>query len=134
MPRPENTLHTPVRGGTPTLLKYQCLGSSLSKGGNPSTYRMRIPFQGFRCTGRGPSLGQQPDGVPSFPLPGRGRQNKSPVKIPGIHPPLFEKPVYLAHTITTPSQTPYRAIPVPLQIYPHFCTFHLGLSLGGSVS
>ena len=40
------------------------------------------------------------------PLPGRGRQNKSPVKIPGIHLPLFEKPVYLPHSYHHPLPDP----------------------------
>ena len=59
---------------------------------------VRIPSQGMRRTRSRPSLGQEPDGVPSFPLPGGRCQNKPPVQIPDIHLPLFEKPVYLPHT------------------------------------
>ena len=51
----------------------------------PSRYGVRIPSQGLRRTRSRPALGQQPDGVPSFPLPGCRHHNKPPVQIPGIH-------------------------------------------------
>ena len=89
------------------ILKGRLRGRpALAKGGGPSSDSVRIPSQGLRRTPSGPSLGQQPDGVPSFPLPGCRRQNKPPVQVPGIHPPLFEKPLYLSHTHYQPLSYP----------------------------
>ena len=64
-----------------------------------------------------PPLGQQPDGVPSFPLPGRRCQNKPPVQVPGIHAPMFEKRSISLTPITNPSLTPKLANPILHQIY-----------------
>ena len=90
---------------------------------------VRVPLQ---CLRR-PALGQQPDGVPAFPLPGRGRQNHTSVHILGIHLPLFEKPVRLPHSHHQPPQLPRPADSVACQFTPCFCAFHLGfgLALGG---
>ena len=44
--------------------------------------------------------------LPKGPLPGRRRRNKPPVQVPGIHPPLFEKPLYLSHTHHQPIPDP----------------------------
>ena len=90
----------------PGLLENQGGRPALAKGGGPSSNGVRIPSQGLRRTRSCPALGQQPDGVPSFTFPGCRRQNKPPVQIPGIHLPLFEKPVNLPHTHHHPLPNP----------------------------
>ena len=105
-------------GGTPgRLLENQGGRPALAKGGGPSSNGVRIPSQGLRRTRSCPALGQQSDGVPSLPLPGRRRQNKPPVQIPGIHLPLFEKPVNLSHTHHQPLPNPISGNPATPQIY-----------------
>ena len=69
------------------LLENQGGRPALAKGGGPSSDGVRIPSQGLRRTRSRPSLGQEPDGVPSFTLPGRRSQNKPSVQIPAIHSP-----------------------------------------------
>ena len=82
-PRPERPLsHDPALPiGTP------------GKGGGPSSDGVWIPSQGLRRTRSRPSLGQEPDSVPSFTLPGSRRQNKPPVQIPAIHGALLGTPM-----------------------------------------
>ena len=118
------------QGGTPGLLENQGGRTALAKGGGPSSNGVRIPPQGLRRTRSCPALGQQPDGVPSFPLPGCRRQNKLPVQIPGIHLSCFQKPAYLPHTHHRPSPTPNRANPVLPRFAALPCAFHLGFGLG----
>ena len=55
-------------------------------------------------------LSQQQDGVPPFPLPGRGSQNHPPPQVLDSHLPLFQRPVYLPHAHHQPraiSETSY---------------------------
>ena len=99
-------LHTPVsigRGGGTGLLEHQGGRPAPARGGGPSSDSVRIQSQGLRRTRSGPSLGQQLDGVPSFPLPGCRCQNKPPVHVLDFHPPLFQRPIYLPHTHHLPS-------------------------------
>ena len=119
-PRPERPLsHDPALPiGTP------------GKGGGPSSDGVWIPSQGLRRTRSRPSLGQEPDSVPSFTLPGSRRQNKPPVQIPAIHLPLFEKPVlFPVHPSPTPPRLRGTLTQFLCKFTPCFCVFHLGFGL-----
>ena len=58
------------RGGPSGLLENQSRRAALAEGGKPLPYGMRIPTQGHGSVRGTPALGQEPDGVPSLPLPG----------------------------------------------------------------
>ena len=71
-----------------------------------------------RPTAGCPSLRQQPQSVPASPLSGLGRQNRPPVQVPGIHVPLFQKPVHPSHSRHQPRPYPAQINLVPPLIYP----------------
>ena len=128
--RPFQPLHTPVRGEPPGLLENQGCGSALAEGGRPSSNGVRVPFQCFcrrRCR---PALGQQQDGVPTLPLPGRGRQNHPPAQILDFHLPLFQKPLYLPHAHHQIRPRRHGKLTQGLRKFTlYFCAFHLGFGL-----
>ena len=114
-------------------------------GGNPRTARRSEPLAHpqrrqrpiFRWCG-GPAPAPLPPPRPSilgpaarrraFPLPGRWRQNHTPVQIPGIHLPLLKKPLYPPHTHPPTPLSPAKANPVFPPNLPHlFAHFTLAL-------
>ena len=118
------------RGGTPRLLENQGRRPAFAEGGEPPAYGVRVPFQRMGGVPSGPTLGQQPEGVPPLPFTGRGRQNQPPAYTWHIHFPQFEEPAYLSHT----HHQPRRCSPCRLCDSPdstgRLCRFHLGFSLG----
>ena len=77
------------------------------------------------------ALGQQPDGVPPLPLPGRGRQDHPPTQGLGIHLPLSKSRCISLAPITNPSLTPGKANSAPSPIYPMFLRISPWLWFGG---
>ena len=106
------------RGGTSGLLEYQGLRTALPEGSGPTAYGVGVPSQCLRRGPCRPALRQQPDGVPAFTLPWRGRQNHPPVQILGTHLPLFKMLNHLPHTHHQPLSRPGTSQPSAPQIYP----------------
>ena len=100
----------PRRGRPPPgLLETQGGRPALAKGGGPSSDGVRIPPQGLRRTRSRPSLGQQPDGVPSFPPRGVGARIRRRCKsLASICHCSRNQPISLT-PITNLSLTPIRA-------------------------
>ena len=94
------------RGGTTGLLEYQGCEPTLAEGGQPPSNGMGVPFQCLGGSLSGPALGQKPQGLPPFPLPGHRRQNHPPAHARLIHLPSFEKLVHISHTHHHPSLFP----------------------------
>ena len=101
---------SPTAGGDGTtgLLEYQGSGPSVTEGRRPSSDGVRVPFQRRRRGRCPPALGQQQDGVPPLPLPGRRRQGHPSTQILDFHLPLFQRPIYLPHAHHLP--------------FPNYCT------------
>ena len=57
-----------------------------------------VPFQCLRRRRCRPALGQQQDGVPPLPFPGRRSQNYPPAEVLDFHLLLFENLLYMQST------------------------------------